>query len=191
MRRVLGLDLSLASTGLADVTDGAVQVWRKRTTGREDASLAARHTRLRGIVRDLSDWWADDRHTVPVDLVAVEGPSLGQARQGGQHDRAGLWWLVMHDLHSRGVPVAEIAPAARAKYATGKGNASKDAVVAAVTRRYQTVPVELIGNDTADALVLAAMAARALGHPIDDMPKLHLEAMRNVRWPHDERDPAS
>lgn len=51
----------------------------------------------------------------------------------------------------------------------------------------RTVGIDLsltsTGNDEADALVLAAMAHRHLGHPIDELPKTHLAAMDKIRWP--------
>ncbi|WP_344250995.1 hypothetical protein, partial [Isoptericola hypogeus] len=93
----------------------------------------------------------------------------------------GLWWLMVHRLLRNDYPVAVVAPPARAKYATGAGNAAKDKVLAAVVRRYPNV--EVTGNDEADALVLAAMGARRLGHAIDDLPKNHLVAMEKVAWP--------
>jgi hypothetical protein len=68
------------------------------------------------------------------------------------------------------------------KYATGKGMIAKDAVLAAVVRRY--VGIDVTCNDEADALILAAMGARHLGQPIEDsLPLTHLAAMDNVHWP--------
>lgn len=173
---VVGIDLSLTSTGIARIDRDADTITTSCVTskGRADATLPERGRRL---VRLLI---AITAQVPPADLVVVESPSFGQARQGGQHDRAGLWWLVVEHLHARGYPVAEVAPAARAKYATGKGNAAKDAVLAAVVRRYPGVDVT--GNDQADALILAAMGARHLSAPVDELPKAHLEAMVKVQW---------
>src|SRR5690606_27950883 len=116
------------------------------------------------------------------DLVVVEGPSHGHARQGGQHDRAGLWWLIVEALAAvQEVPVAEVPPATLKRYATGKGNADKDSVLLAVARRWPHV--EIVGNDTADALALAAMGADHLGQPIAAMPATHRAALDKVDWP--------
>ncbi|GMA22268.1 hypothetical protein GCM10025864_44320 [Luteimicrobium album] len=54
-------------------------------------------------------------------------------------------------------------------------------MLAAVIRRHPTV--DITGNDEADALILAAMGARHLGHPIDDVPATHLAAMNGGQWP--------
>ena len=174
--RVAGIDLSLTSTGIAVADTGRVTLHRVCTSGKATASLSERWLRLDDIATQVED-------TVGrrVDLVVVEGPSLGQARQGGTHDRAGLWWLVMDRLHEAGLRVVEVPPSVRAKYATGAGNAGKDAVLAAVCRRYPTV--EVTGNDVADALVLASMGARHMGAPLEALPQTHLTAMGKVHWP--------
>lgn len=183
MSVIVGLDLSLTSTGVAIIRDGDIKVRRITSKGKATASLGERRARLSEIA------WQ-----VPMppglDLIVIEGPSYGQHRQSGQHDRAGLWWLLV-DMYlttnnnpDTGEPTltVEVPPAVRCKYATGKGNAGKDAVLLAVERRYPGVKVS--GNDEADALVLAAMGARWLDEPIEDyLPVKHLEAMDAVRWP--------
>jgi crossover junction endodeoxyribonuclease RuvC len=178
--KVVGLDLSLTSSGVASLWDGTLvapyRVTRIQSKpGRGATTLEARAERLQTIVAEVLVWAAD------ADLVVIEGPSFGQARQGGQHDRAGLWWLMVGQLTKCQVPTVEVPPACRAKYATGVGNASKDAVLAATVRRYPAIDVT--GNDIADAVVLAAMGARHLGWPIDRMPATHLTAMAKVAWP--------
>jgi Holliday junction resolvasome RuvABC endonuclease subunit len=179
--RVLGLDLSLTSTGVAAITSDGGTVSRIASKAKPGATLAQRGARLADLVEQItteaSGWPV---HPMPA-LVVVEGPSFGQARQGGQHDRAGLWWLVVAQLLDWHIPVAEVPPALCKKYATGKGNAGKDEVLAAVIRRYPSV--EVTGNDQADALVLAAMGADHLGVPIVDMPATHRTALAKVAWP--------
>jgi Holliday junction resolvasome RuvABC endonuclease subunit len=178
--KIVGLDLSLTSTGIAVIQGDDVRLDRVRSVGRKDATLQQRNTRLGSIVGGLIQSLTDNG-TRP-DLVVIEGPSYGQHRQGGQHDRAGLWWAVVSVHLDKGVPVVEVPPATRSKYATGKGNAAKDHVLASVVRRYPGVIVD--GNDTADALVLAAMGARHLGQPIEaSLPQANLAAMDAVAWP--------
>lgn len=178
---VVGIDLSLTSTGIARIGPGGVSVHKIVSKGRADATLAQRHARL-SLLRDRVAL-----EVVDADLVVIEGPSLGQKSQSGVHDRSGLWWLVMDALFDErpggapGPQVVEVPPTNRAKYATGKGNASKDTVLAAVVRRY--LDVDVTGNDEADALVLAAMGSRHLGFPIDTVPALNREGMAKVHWP--------
>lgn len=193
MTIVIGIDLSLTSTGIARIETGAGRehhtVRRITSKGSKTATLNERQARLHNLRLDICLAAAD------ADLVVIEGPSFGQARQGGQHDRAGLWWLVVDWLLNSnendgwGKAVVEVPPAARAKYATGKGNGAKDAVLAAVVRRYPNI--EVTGNDEADALVLAAMGARWLGYPLEaSLPKTHTAALDAVQWPEREAIPA-
>ena len=168
--KILGIDPSLTSTGLAIVYGRTALVDRITT----DATGLARLHAIVGRVRT----WLDG-----CDLAVIEGPAYGSAGgQRGHHERAGLWWLLVDQLDTFAVPCAVVPPAARARYATGKGNASKDAVLSAVVRRYTDVDVD--GNDQADALVLAAMGARRLGRPVEaSLPVNNLDAMRGADWP--------
>lgn len=178
--RIVGLDLSLTATGVAVLDPIGVRETCEQHTltskGRKDADLEDRCQRLALIDERIHEL------AIPADLVVVEGPSFGQARQGGQHDRAGLWWQVVARCLNDGVMVVEVPPSLVKKYATGKGNAGKDEVLAAVVRRYSDCPTA--NNNEADALVLAAMGARHLGHPIEEsLPAVHLAAMDKVQWP--------
>lgn len=177
---VVGLDLSLTSTGVARIwidNDPAAPphtlVDRITSSGKEDATLLQRDTRLLRLRKQITAL------ALPADLAVIEAPAYSRTA-GSQHDRSGLWWSVVRNLLMNDVPVVEVPPTTRARYACGKA-AAKDAVLAAVVRRY--ADVDVTGNDEADALVLAAMGARHLGHPIDDVPKTHLAAMDAVRWP--------
>lgn len=177
--KIVGLDLSLTSTGLAVVDPHHGHAVDRIQTKPTDGTLAARTARLHLIVDSIHGWIAGGT----ADLVVIEGPALA-TRSAHTHDRSGLWWLVVSRLLRNDYPVAIVPPSSRAKYATGKGNSPKDAVLAAVIRRYPDA--DITGNDEADALILAAMGARALGYPVDELPKTHLDAMAKVAWPSTE-----
>jgi Holliday junction resolvasome RuvABC endonuclease subunit len=169
---VIGLDLSLTSTGMSD---GAT-TWLITSKGHKGDDLAHRGSRLRQLRTQVLDQAAQ------ADLVVIEGPSLGQARQGGQHDRAGLWWQVIDALQSLGVAVAEVPPATLKRYATGKGNANKGQMIEATTRR--APDVDTAGDDNrCDAFWLAALGHDHLGQPVIDIPAAHRAALDAVRWP--------
>lgn len=182
---IVGLDLSLTSTGIATIETGDGRerriVQRVTSKGAKGATLNERQARLHNLRLDICLATAD------ADLVVIEGPSYG-SKTGSQHDRSGLWWLVTDWLMNSpendgwGKTVVEVTPSGRMKYATGKGMIAKDAVLAAVVRRY--VGIDVTGNDEADALILAAMGARHLGAPIEaSLPQAHLAAMDSVKWP--------
>lgn len=181
---VAGLDLSLRGTGVAVVD--TTQRWlpllflegspAPDTADGERPGVAVRAER----VALLAERILADLAPLPLDLAVLEGPVLS-VRHGLQHERAGLWWMVAEGLRRRGVPTAEVAPTGRAVYATGRRNASKPSVVAATVPRYGLHPRN---DNIADAMILAAMGARYLGHAIDDpLPPRHTAALHRVLWP--------
>lgn len=173
-----GLDLSLTSTGIAVLELSETPLWRTLTLGEDGKktdTLPIRQKRLHrlahGIVQEL----------LHVDLLAVEEKPYG-ARHGSSHDRSGLAWLVLDELMQIGVPVCEVNSSKRRKYACGNGNADKGEVMAAAIKRYPDADIRK--DDIADAVVIAAMAARYLGQPVESsLPKAHLDAMDGVLWP--------
>ncbi|MFJ9558228.1 hypothetical protein ACIRPH_30860 [Nocardiopsis sp. NPDC101807] len=166
--RVIGLDLSLTSTGLASSLG-----WTDRIKTKPD-QYPTTFDRLRAIRASVLS------AARSANLVVVE--QLAISSQTGQHlTRAGLWHLVMEAIDAADVPWVAVTTQTLKKYATGKGNASKDETMLAVARRFSEW--EVSGNDEADALVLAAMGADYLGHPIADMPKTHRDALDKVAWP--------
>lgn len=178
--KVMGLDLSLTATGVARAYNGRIQLAGTiKTAGHKGDDLAQREARLTKI-----------RHLVMADvlsfdpeLVVIEAPSYGSVH-GAQHDRSGLWWLIVQGVFRAGYPVATVSPNGRAKYGTGRGNAPKDEVLAAVLRRYASYDLVIPDNNAADAVLLAAMGSRYLGHLIEDnLPVKNLDAMAGAYWP--------
>lgn len=172
--KILGLDLSLTSTGIAKYDSDALI--RYSTFRLKPPSKLAGHPRLQWLRSNIRTAVSEAQY------VIVEGPSYGNQgseRQKGHHERAGLWWIVTHDLWNLGLPVAIAPPAQIKKFATGKGNAGKDEVLSAVVRRYDDFKG---GNDEADALVAAALAAQKHGCPIVPVPQSHLTALDGVDW---------
>ena len=184
IRNVVGLDLSLTSSGVAALSldTGMTRLERVRTTGEKDAALeqvlARIDTARRGIVAH-----------VPLArcLVVVEAPSHG-SRFGKPHERAGLWWQVVTELHQRGHVIAQVFPRTRAKYAAGhlpvadpRKGPSKKEVVAATQADFPHLGIT--NADIADALSVARMGARHLGSPTDPSTPQRVQAMAAVRWP--------
>lgn len=178
--RVLGVDLSLTSTGIARAFDGRIQLAGTiKTAGHKGDNLAARNERL-ALIRQTV---ISDCILFKPDLVVIEAPSYG-SQHGAQHDRSGLWWLVVQDVFRNGFNVATVSPNGRAKYGTGRGNAPKDEVLAAVLRRYSRDDLPIADNNQADAVLLAAMGSRYLGHLVEEsLPVKNLEAMVGAYWP--------
>lgn len=170
-RRYVGIDLSLQSTGAATIDeDGNYTLRTFPSTGTKTDTLATRGVRLHNLTAEII------LIACVADVVCIETPAYSQTT-GSHHDRSGLWWLVVDALLGEELELFEVSTSTVKKYATGKGNANKDTVLANVVRRYPEAPVE--SNDEADAFVLAAIAARLDGHPIEaSLPETHLAAMK-------------
>lgn len=160
---VTGLDLSLTATGIARIVTGdfgsssaSVHTVRSQPVGK---SVEARLARLEGIANAVVALVA------PGGLCVIEAPAYSR-QAGARHERSGLWWLVASGARAKGCRVVEVSPTARARYATGKGSAKKQAVLAAAADLFPDG--EGLRNDNeADALTLAALGCRLVGFPVD------------------------
>lgn len=173
--RVLGLDLSLTSTGIAYASNGQSVTGVIRRTS-QGPTVIDQRGRLQDITAAIWKYVGSAGGTP--DLAVIEGPSYG-SKGAGTWDRAGLWWMVVDSFIGNHIPIAIAPPSCRARYATGKGNADKDLVLAETVLRFDRV----LGNDEADALILAAMGCDHLGHPLVPMPAAHRTGLDRVAWP--------
>lgn len=156
---VLGVDFSLTSTGVCAITDGEAECITIKTKKEEQWWLFPE--RIRSIAAQILEW-AD---VTAADHIVIETPAFMAKSATLDKMFAGWWFLVWHLTGTGEDPPLRVTPAQLKKYATGKGNAGKDEVLAAVIRRYPDVIVT--GNDQADALVLAAIGAAVMGEPFN------------------------
>lgn len=162
MTRILALDLSLTAAGWAALPDAAQGVIAVKKWD----SFPDRLGRICDAIRVKV-------LTHAPELVVLEGPSYG-SNMRGHVDTMGLRAVVLMMLHEMGLPTVELAPASLKMYATGKGNAAKDAVFASAIRRLDFPGTD---NNAADAWVLAHLAADALGEPVVALPETHRRAI--------------
>lgn len=177
--RVMGLDLSLTGAAVASSLGWCELVGLGGVT---TLDLPARIDALRELC-----WRILDLIGTP-DLAVAEQIAYSRTG-GGAAERAWLWFEVTGHLIDRGVDVATVTTGTLKRYATGtgqkKGANTKGAVIDAVARRWSKF--ETGGNDNlCDAVVLAAMGADHLGHPLAPMPKTHRAALA-VAWPEGPR----
>jgi crossover junction endodeoxyribonuclease RuvC len=172
--RVIGIDLSLKSTGVAGGTWAeTLSTW---SLPRKGATRGQRWERLLHARSQLLPFIDG------ADLVVQESPAYSTGDLPGSQDLAWLWWSVYGRCASREIPWAEVSTGTLKVYATGRGTkVSKEDVVQEVQRRRPDVAFR--GNDQADALVLAAMGLDALGFPPVAMPQTHRRALASVLWP--------
>jgi Holliday junction resolvasome RuvABC endonuclease subunit len=164
---ILALDLSLTGTGVC-LPDGS-------TTTIKTANLRGPE-RLRYIRDQVRDYTYLD-----IKVCIIEGYSYGSAQ--GACNIGELGGVIRVLLFERDIPIVEIAPKSRAKYATGNGNADKGLVIQHASMRAGRI---FDDDNQADAWWLWQMG---LAHydccnPLHvSVPALHLKALDKIEWP--------
>ncbi|MEU3020842.1 crossover junction endodeoxyribonuclease RuvC [Nocardiopsis sp. NPDC007018] len=165
--KVIGLDLSLTSTGIA-LTNGTTIVIKGA------ASLGDwRLCRIRDAVAHAID-------TDRPDLVVIEDlPTHAKS--------AGLTGMVHGAVRAllvdREIPYALISPATLKAYATGKGNADKAGMLWSAYRWGSKEFANDRGGDQCDAWWLRAAGLQWLGHPEFDLPAAQVARLDKAQWP--------
>lgn len=114
---IVGLDLSLTATGIC--------------TASRCETVTVKSTGMRRLL-DIREQLVD-RGICAADLVVLEGYSFG-SRQSHAHALGELGGHIRLCLYSAEIPYVDVAPALLKKFATGKGNANKDQMVATAAR---------------------------------------------------------
>lgn len=164
--KVMGLDLSLTSTGVS--VGGGTSTISVKATGPERLFL-------------ISEQVLALCHQHLVDVVCVEGYSFA-SRNSQAHSIGELGGCVRMRLWEAGIPYVVIPPTSRAKFATGRGNASKGEVISAISAKTGLVFVGGGGNDECDAWVLEEMVLARLGIPRFSWSETQLSALDKVDW---------
>lgn len=193
MPRVLGVDSSLTATGLCrvDVLNHSVPAPDDPYTGVIDVYTGVidvctvsapkpnpKDKTKRAMARRVSALLDQVEGALEgVDLVAMEELAYG-AKGDSAWVLPWIWGEIIRlcERHDKKLVIVNVSCVK--KYATGKGNADKDTVLLATTRRYPAVT--LTNNNEADALVIAAIGCRYLGMPIDTVAQTNLEFMGKI-----------
>ncbi|MFE1348178.1 hypothetical protein [Streptomyces sp. NPDC058757] len=168
---VVGLDLSLTSTGIAG--EGWTDHIRTKTRGDH---------RLNYLAGEVSSFIKS------ADLVVMEGPSYGHVGPRAHEDMSGLRVLVRNFCFRHRIPYAVIPPSSLKLYATGRGNAAKGEIRSAVADRYGIHTEGAARYDEADAYVAMAAGMAWLGYPLAAVSERQARALDGVAWP--EQTPA-
>ncbi|MGW1463878.1 hypothetical protein ACWCPT_05920 [Streptomyces sp. NPDC002308] len=163
---VIGLDLSLTSTGVAGA--GWSDVIRTKRRGDD---------RLHHLVTVIGDF------VKSADLVVMEGPSYGHAALAGHEDLAGLRVLVRQYCYRHRIPYGVVPPSSLKLFATGNGRADKGMVRSAVADRYGHHTEGAGRYDQADAYTAMAMGLHHLGHPLAPITGRAFDALAGCAWP--------
>jgi Holliday junction resolvasome RuvABC endonuclease subunit len=160
---VVGLDLSLTSSGLARITWGRDKTTVIETTTRGEAGVttladpAERCHALHRLKTAIVDWAS------PADLVVVES-MVPNPMSRSTNERGALWYLIVLSLLHRELDVRFVHPGTLKRYATGRGGADKAAMKAATTEAFPAVRTRT--DDERDALWLAAVGVHLLDGPL-------------------------
>ncbi len=163
---VIGLDLSLTSTGIAG--EGWTDHIRTKTRG---------DFRLNYLAGEIGSF------IKAADLVVMEGPSYGHANLAGHEDLSGLRVLVRNYCFRHQIPYAVISPSSLKLYGTGYGKAAKGEMRSAVADRYGIHTEGAARYDEADAYVAMAAGMDWLGYQLAPVPERAAKALAGVAWP--------
>lgn len=164
--RMMGLDLSLTSTGYS--IDRETGIISTKTKGPERLSI---------ISNEIIDLIAIKL----VDIVIVESYSFA-SRNSQAHSIGELGGAVRMRLWECGVPYIDIPPTCRAKFATGKGNASKNEVISSISAKTNIVWSGPGADDRCDAWILEQMGLAYIGKSHYDWPEDNLSSLKKIDW---------
>lgn len=163
---IIGLDLSLTSTGYS--INGKTGVIVSKNRG------PARLSEINKIVLQLC---LDN----DIELAVIESYSFA-SRNSQAHSIGELGGCIRMTLWECFIPYIDVPPTCRAKFATGKGNASKGEVISSISAKTGMVFSGAGGNDECDAWVLEQMGLTMAGLSKWQWTKEQLSAMDKVDW---------
>lgn len=164
--RFLGLDLSLTSTGYSSNNDCDV--------------ISVGSTGVKRLI-EISESIGNLIVEFKIDAVLIEGYAFS-SRNSQAHSIGELGGVVRVMLHRMDTPYIEIPPTCRAKFATGRGNASKNEVISFVSAKTGLIWKNPGADDKCDAWILEEMALTKIGKQRFDWPKTSLEVLAKVDW---------
>lgn len=162
MTEIIGIDQSLTSTGIAVGDDTFTIVSKLKGVERLDDIV----TQIMDVVRPLAK-----------PHVYIEGYSFS-SRNSHAHALGELGGCIRLELWRDGVPFTEIPPTVRAKFATGRGNSSKNEVVSSVSARTGIVWSGKGADDKCDAWILQEIGLYLIGQQRHDWPAKHTESLQ-------------
>jgi Holliday junction resolvasome RuvABC endonuclease subunit len=170
---IIGVDLSLAATGLYTPADGGATV---RTDPGHPIESRLQAIRNR-VIAAATPGRNIDNMGAGVDLVVIEDfvtRSPAASTLGMVHG------VVRVALREAGIPFVLVPPASLKRYIASKGNAKKDEMRMETFKRFGR---DFNDDNICDAHGLRAMALDAYGHALVDMPAANRAALEKIDWP--------
>ena len=164
---ITGIDLSLTSTGVAQIADSTLTTCRVTSSGHTDDSLQQRFDRQTIVTDRLLELAKGS------DLVVIEGLFTGK-NAGHLIDRAGLWWRVSGSLLLWDIPVLVVPGTSAKLFLTGKGSADKGSMVRAAGKLWPDWEPSSSSRveDEADAIALVSVGLALVAQAAGTVPEL-------------------
>lgn len=177
LRYVVGVDLSLTSTGIAvyDTKRGMWKFHNPKTVGHRQDTWMQQTQRIYTLANLILGTISNHA------LVVVEGPSYNSVSTS-VWERAALYYQLTIWLQELEIPIAVAAPKTLKLWATGTGMAGKKSVQNVAE---QFVGRKLANNDVADATILALMGMHRLGL-INPPGTWRGKTIDRIEWPDGE-----
>lgn len=162
--RYTGIDPS-TKTGIVTLDDDGKIITAKEIKPTEDNDPWRFIEIARNVLDELV--WAET-------FVCIEGFSYG-SRGKGVSIQYGIGWIIRAELAKKGFGYEEISPNTLKKFATGKGNAKKDAMVLPIFKHWG---FEHSSDNVRDAYILAQIARALNGQ--GKLTKYQQEAIKKI-----------
>ena len=163
---ILGIDLSLTSTGIS--VNGETGTITTQAKGAERLSI---------ISLAILDAIIDNS----VEIVAIEGYSFA-SRNSQAFSIGELGGVVRTRLWERNIPYVDIPPTCRAKFATGRGNAAKTEVMSSISAKTGIIFAGKGADDMCDAWILEEMCRTTIGISEYTWSAAQLSALDKIDW---------
>lgn len=162
----MGLDLSLTSTGVC-LSGNSFSINSKNKGIKRLIEISERilHTAL-----------LEKPHAIMLESYSF-GSKFSRAHSIGE-----LGGVVKTVLYQNGFAIIDVPPTCRAKFATGKGNASKTEVMHAIS---SFAEIEFLGasaDDLCDAWILEQMGLAKLGLSKYQWSEIQLSSLAKIDW---------
>jgi hypothetical protein len=180
---VIGLDLSLTGTGIADRHGATTTVKTKTADG--DRRLLDITNAIRAAVQGAASPIGYDADGNPGPLIDEDRVHLAVIEDLPTHAKAAGITGMVHGvaravLIELGVPYAVVPPATLKAFATGKGNGDKTGMAMAA---YKRAGLEFGDDNQCDAWWLRMAGLEFLGCPAVDLPQAQRDRLAKAKWP--------
>lgn len=166
LKKIIGIDLSLTSTGVS--CQGNMSIVSTKEKGAQRLSI---------ISKQILSICLDNE----IECAIIEGYSFA-SRNSQAHSIGELGGCVRMTLWDAGIPYVDIPPTSRAKFATGRGNASKGEVMSAISAKTSIVFSGSGSDDMCDAWILEQMALAKIGKSEYTWGVSNMSALEKIDW---------